>query len=61
VLWFLFKIANKFEVDLDAEVERFVKRERDEKYKSELVRGLQVLDQKLSAAKKVLDLGEEVS
>jgi NTP pyrophosphatase (non-canonical NTP hydrolase) len=61
VLWFLIKIANKFEVDLNAEAERFVKRERDEKYKSELVRGLQVLDKELSAAKREIDLSEEVS
>jgi NTP pyrophosphatase (non-canonical NTP hydrolase) len=61
VLWFLIKIANKFEVDLDTEVGCFVQRmdKNCGQYKGELLRGLQVLDQELSAAKRQIDLSND--
>lgn len=59
VFWFLIKIANKFDVDLDAEVQHLVKRADEwpiEKHRSELVDSLRALDEELSAARSELDL-----
>jgi NTP pyrophosphatase (non-canonical NTP hydrolase) len=59
VLWFLIKIANKFEVDLDAEIESFVKRADQwpvEKHRSKLVEGLRALDKELLMARTGLNL-----
>ncbi len=60
-LWFLIKIANRFDVDLDAEVESFVERANQwprEKHHSKLVEGLTTLDKELSKARSELSLGE---
>lgn len=56
--WFLLKIANRFDIDLDSEVESFVGNADEwlNKHHSRLVRGLQSLDRELSVAKDVLDL-----
>ena len=56
--WFLSKIANRFDIDLDAEVESFVEQADEwlDQYHSTLVRGLRSLDRELSAAKDALDL-----
>jgi NTP pyrophosphatase (non-canonical NTP hydrolase) len=62
VFWFLVKIANRFDVDLDAEAQGFVERaggwsmETIRQYRRELVEALQTLDKELSAAKARLDL-----
>ncbi len=59
--WFLIKIANRFDVDLDAEVEGFVERANQwprEKHHSKLVEGLTTLDKELSKARSELSLGE---
>jgi NTP pyrophosphatase (non-canonical NTP hydrolase) len=62
VFWFLVKIANRFDVDLDVEAQGFVQRagewttETIGKYRSELVASLQALDRELLAAKRSLDL-----
>jgi hypothetical protein len=64
VFWFLVKIANRFDVDLDAEAQSFAQRagkwpaEMVEKHRSELIAGLRSLEQELVAAKRSLDLGE---
>ena len=66
VFWFLVKIANRFDVDLDAEMRSFVLRARErpaevvEQDRSELIAGLRALDHELEAAKRSLDLGEEL-
>ena len=63
VFWFLVKIANRFDLDLDAETRGFVQRagewsaETGGKYRDELIAGLKSLDQELLAAKRRLDLG----
>ena len=63
VFWLLVKIANRFDVDLDAEAQGFVQRadewtaETVERYHNELIAGLQALDQELLAAKRSLDIG----
>lgn len=63
VFWFLVKIANRFDLDLDAETQGFVQRagersaETAAKYRGELIAGLKALDQELLAAKRGLDLG----
>jgi NTP pyrophosphatase (non-canonical NTP hydrolase) len=60
--WFLVKIANRFGIDFDAEAQSFIQRadewmaEMAGKYRSELIAGLQALDQELLAAKRSLDL-----
>lgn len=57
--WFLIKIANKFDVDLDAEVESFVKRADQwpiEKHHGKLVEGLRTLDRELLRARNELNL-----
>ena len=56
--WFLVKIANRFDIDFDVEVESFVGRadERPDKNRSKLVRGLRSLDEELSVAKEALGL-----
>ena len=65
VFWLLVKIANRFDVDLDAEAQGFVKRtgewsrETIEKHRNELIASLQALDQELLAAKRNLDLRVE--
>jgi NTP pyrophosphatase (non-canonical NTP hydrolase) len=62
VFWFLVKISNRFDLDLDAETRSFVQRagnrsaETAEKYRDELIAGLRSLDQELVAAKRSLDL-----
>jgi len=62
VLWFLVKIANRFDLELDAEMQAFVERagetsaETIVRYRGELVAGLRSLDQELMAAKRGLDL-----
>lgn len=61
VLWFLIKIANKFDVDLDVEVQSLVSRQSEwstatiEGYRSELIAGLRTLDEELRAAESKLD------
>jgi NTP pyrophosphatase (non-canonical NTP hydrolase) len=60
-LWFLIKVANRFDVDLDAEVRSFVERADQwppEKHQSKLVGGLRTLDEELSKARGELNLGE---
>jgi NTP pyrophosphatase (non-canonical NTP hydrolase) len=56
--WFLIKLANRFDIDLDSEVENFVGNADEwlDKYHSVLVRGLQSLDRELSVAKDALNL-----
>lgn len=56
--WFLVKIANKFDVNLDLEAKNFVERATNwgNEHHSELVRGLRNLDTELSIAKNKLDL-----
>jgi len=62
VFWFLVKIANKLDIDLDREVQSLVKRvdewpiETIEKHRCELIDGLRTLDRELSAARSKLDL-----
>lgn len=62
VLWFLVKIANKFDVDLDAEAQGLVSRTDEwstatlERYRGELIAGLRTLDEELAAAKSKLSL-----
>ena len=62
VFWFLVKIANRFDLDLGAETQGFVRRANEwpaetvEKYREELIAGLQALDQELLAAKRDLDV-----
>ena len=58
-LWFLVKIANRFDIDLEAEVKRFTSRADNwpiDKYHSHLVDGLRALDKELFAARAELDL-----
>jgi NTP pyrophosphatase (non-canonical NTP hydrolase) len=65
VFWFLVKIANRFDLDLDAETRGFVQRagewsaETVAEYRAELIAGLKSLDQELLAAKRSLDLSVE--
>jgi NTP pyrophosphatase (non-canonical NTP hydrolase) len=62
-LWFLIKIANRFDVDLDAEVKSFVERANQwpiEKHHGKLVEGLTTLDKELSKARTSLNLDEAV-
>jgi NTP pyrophosphatase (non-canonical NTP hydrolase) len=62
-LWFLIKIANRFDVDLDAEVKSFVERANQwpiEKHHGKLVEGLTTLDKELLKARSELNLGEAV-
>jgi NTP pyrophosphatase (non-canonical NTP hydrolase) len=62
VFWFLVKIANRFDVDLDAEAQDFIQRagewttETVGKHRRELIASLQALDQELLVAKRSLDL-----
>jgi NTP pyrophosphatase (non-canonical NTP hydrolase) len=62
VLWFLAKIANKFDVDLDVEAQGLVSRQSEwstatiEEYRGELIAGMRTLDQELAAAKSKLNL-----
>jgi NTP pyrophosphatase (non-canonical NTP hydrolase) len=61
--WFLIKIANRFDVDLDAEVKSFVERANQwpiEKHHGKLVEGLTTLDKELSKARTSLNLDEAV-
>ncbi len=61
--WFLIKIANRFDVDLDAEVKRFVERANQwpaEKHRGKLVEGLKTIDKELLKARNQLNLGEAV-
>ena len=55
-LWFLLKIANRFDIDLDAEASDFIEtaNEWQDKYLDNLMSGLQALDRELSAAKRKL-------
>jgi NTP pyrophosphatase (non-canonical NTP hydrolase) len=65
VFWFLIKIANRFDVDLDVEAQGFVQRagewsvEMVRKHRGELIASLQALDQELLTAKRSLDLSRE--
>ena len=62
-LWFLIKIANRFDVDLDAEVKSFVERANQwpiEKHHGKLVEGLRTLDKELLKARSELSLSEAV-
>jgi NTP pyrophosphatase (non-canonical NTP hydrolase) len=57
VYWLLNKIANKYDVELDIEVQDFVQRAKSglpEKYRHELLARLQALDQELAVAKSAL-------
>jgi NTP pyrophosphatase (non-canonical NTP hydrolase) len=62
VFWFLVKIANRFDVDFDAETQGFVQRagewtaETVGKHRGELIAGLRALNKELSAAQSKLDL-----
>ncbi len=59
VLWFLIKIANRFEVDLQAEVERFVERASQwsaAENRGKLLEGLRTLDREMARAREELDL-----
>jgi len=62
VFWFLVKIANRFDLNLDAETQGFVQRasatsaETVARYRDELVAGLRSLDQELLVAKRGLGL-----
>jgi len=62
VFWFLVKIANKFDVDLDAEAQGLMGRMGEwseatlERYRGELIAGLRTLDKELAAAKGKLGL-----
>jgi NTP pyrophosphatase (non-canonical NTP hydrolase) len=62
VFWFLVKIVNRFDLDLDGETQGFVQRARETsaetvaRYRGELVAGLKSLDQELLAARRSLDL-----
>lgn len=62
VFWFLVKVANRFDVDLDVETRDLVRRagewtaETVGKHRSELIASLQTLDRELLAAKRALDL-----
>jgi NTP pyrophosphatase (non-canonical NTP hydrolase) len=62
VFWFLVKIANKYDVDLDAEAQSLVSRQSEwstatlERYRGELIVGMRTLDQELAAAKSKLNL-----
>ena len=61
--WFLIKIANRFDVDLDAEVQSFVECASQwpmEKHHNKLMEGLTTLDKELSKARSELNLGEAV-
>jgi NTP pyrophosphatase (non-canonical NTP hydrolase) len=65
VLWFLVKIANRFDVDLDVEAQGLVQRASEwttgtvGKHRSELIASLRALDRELLAAKRSLDLRED--
>jgi len=67
VFWFLVKIANRFDVDLDAEAQSLVQRagewtpETIEKHRRELVAGLQTLNEELAAARSKLGIGDEMT
>ena len=60
VFWFLVKIANRFDVDLDVEAQNLVQRANEwtpetiEKHRRELVAGLRALDEELVVAKSKL-------
>ena len=65
VFWFLVKIANRFDVDLEAEAQDLVQRaggwtaETVGKHRQELIASLRALDRELLAAKCSLDLSIE--
>jgi NTP pyrophosphatase (non-canonical NTP hydrolase) len=62
VFWFLVKIANKFDVDLETEVQSLVRRADEwpiEEYRGELVSSLSALDEELSVAKSKLNLEDD--
>ena len=62
-LWFLVKIANRFDVDLDAEVKSFVERADQwpvEKHHGKLVEGLKTLNRELLKSRASLNLDEAV-
>ena len=67
VFWFLVKIANRFDVDLDTEAQDLVQRagewttETVGKHRRELVAGLQALNEELSVAKSKLDIEKEMT
>ena len=60
--WLLCKIANRFNVDLDAEAQRFAERmsswspDTVERHRQKLIAGLETLDKELVAAKRGLNL-----
>ena len=62
VFWFLVKIANRFDVDLDAQAQGLVQRasawttDTVGKHRSELIASLRALDKELSVARGKLDL-----
>ena len=59
VLWFLVKIANRFDVDLQTEVERFVERASQwsaAENRGRLLEGLRSLDSEMTRAREGLDL-----
>ncbi len=62
VFWFLVKIANRFNVDLDVEAQGLMKRAGEwsaatiEVHRGELIASLRMLDEELSAAKSKLSL-----
>lgn len=59
--WFLIKIANRYDINLDLEAENFVERTANwgDKYHSQLVGKMRNLDAELSTAKDKLDLGTD--
>ena len=60
--WLLTKLANRFDVDLDEEAQRFTRRmgtwspSTVKRYRAELIASLRMLDEDLSAAKRELGL-----
>jgi NTP pyrophosphatase (non-canonical NTP hydrolase) len=56
-LWFLTKLANRFDIDLDREMTTFVERmiPKRHAYHGNLVRAMRHLDRELAAARDMLD------
>jgi NTP pyrophosphatase (non-canonical NTP hydrolase) len=67
VFWFLVKIANRFDVDLDVEAQNLIQRagewtaETRGKHRRELVAGLQTLNEELATARSKLGIGDEMT
>ena len=58
-MWFLFKIANKYKIDLETEMAAFRERATEwpsSKHADKLVNGLSVLDEEIRSAKNEIEL-----